>query len=223
MPSEFMSLLRGSSLIKKALDEFVAMIGNCEYLYNEAWRVLSTQDEIEQIPQYFYDRDIEVNSQEREIRKMLLEHLSIQPTHDTSGSLVLMSLVKDAERIGDYSKNIFEAGILYRGTIKGIRYFERLSVIQKDIANNFPRLMQAFKESDEKLANQLLRKYTPIKRECDKILNELFEVEVSTNEAVVTAMLSRYLKRINSHLSNIASGIVYPLNEIDFVSGDILE
>lgn len=223
MPSEFMSLLRGSTLIKKALDEFVSMISNCEYLYNEAWRVLSTQDDIDRIPQYFYDRDIEVNEQERGIRKLLFEHLSIQPKHDTSGSLVLMSLVKDAERIGDYSKNIFEAGILYRGTIKGIRYFERLSVTQKDIAVNFPKLTQAFSKSDEKLANQILSRYTPIKRECDKILNELFEIEVSTNEAVVTAMISRYLKRINSHVSNIASGIIYPINEIDFVRGDILE
>jgi phosphate uptake regulator len=199
------------------------MIGNCEYLYNEAWRVLSSQDNIEVIPQYFYDRDREINQQEKDIRRLLFEHLSIQPKHDTSGALVLMSLVKDAERIGDYSKNIFEAGVLYRGTIKGIRYFDRLSLVHKEISENFPKLKQAFKYSDEKLANQILARYTPIKRECDKILYELFEVEMSNNEAVVTAMLSRYLKRINSHVSNISSGIVYPLNEIDFVSGDILE
>ena len=41
--------------------------------------------------------------------------------------------------------------------------------------------------------------------------------------AVVTALISRYFKRINSHLCNIASGIIYPLNEIDFVRGDIFE
>jgi len=40
---------------------------------------------------------------------------------------------------------------------------------------------------------------------------------------VATALLSRYLKRINSHISNFATGIVYPLDEIDFVRGDILE
>ncbi|MFC1920456.1 PhoU domain-containing protein [Chloroflexota bacterium] len=223
MASEIINMLRGTSLIKKAIQEFVTMIGNCEYLYNEAWTVLSTQDNIERIPQNFYDRDIEVNYQEKEIRRLLFEHLSIRPKHDTSGSLALMSLVKDAERIGDYSKNIFEAGVLYRGTIKGIVFFSRLSITQKNIADNFPILKEAFKKSDEKLAKQILKNYTPIKRECDKILYELFEVELSTNEAIVTAMLTRYFKRINSHVSNIASGIVYPLNEIDFVSGDIFE
>ncbi|MDP6501730.1 MAG: hypothetical protein QGI51_01000 [Dehalococcoidales bacterium] len=31
------------------------------------------------------------------------------------------------------------------------------------------------------------------------------------------------MRRFNSHMSNVASGIIYPLNEIDFVRGDILE
>jgi len=216
-------MLRGSPLIKKAIELFIDMISGDEHLYNEAWRVISTEENIERIPQSFYDKDIEVNNQEKEIRRLLFEHLTIRPSHDISGCLVLMSLVKDAERIGDYSKNIFEAGVLYRGTIKDIKFFTRLLPTQKNIADSFPVLREAFKNSDVKLANDILKNYTPIKRECDRILNELFEAEVSTNEAVVTAMLSRYFKRINSHISNIASGLVYPLNEIDFVSGDILE
>jgi phosphate uptake regulator len=216
-------MFRGSALIRKAIDLFIEMINGDEYLYNEAWRVISTEENIDHIPQYFYDKDIEVNNQEKEIRRLLFEHLSIRPKHDVSGCLALMSLIKDAERIGDYSKNIFESGILYQGTIKNIKYFDRMAPTQKKIAESFPVLSKAFRNSDEKLAREILRNYAPIKRDCDKILNELFEDEVTPNEAVVTAMLSRYFKRINSHISNIASGIIYPLNEIDFVRGDILE
>jgi phosphate transport system protein len=218
-----LNMFQGPPLINRSINLFLDMISTDEYLYNEAWRVISTEANINQIPQYFYDKDIEVNNQEKEIRRLLFEHLSFRSRRDISGSLVLMSLIKDAERIGDYSKNIFEAGILYKGTIKDIKFYNRLVPTQKKIADNFPVLRNAFENSDEKLANEILRKYTPIKRDCDKILHELFEQEVSANEAVVTAMLSRYFKRINSHISNIASGIIYPLNEIDFVSGDILE
>jgi len=217
------NMFQGPPLIQKSIGLFLDMISADEFLYNEAWRVITTEANINQIPQYFYDKDIEVNNHEKEIRRLLFEHLSFKSRRDISGSLVLMSLIKDAERIGDYSKNIFEAGILCQCTIKDIKFYERLIPTQKKIADNFPILTKAFKNSDEKLANEILRKYTPIKRDCDKILNELFEQEVSANEAVVTAMLSRYFKRINSHISNIASGIIYPLNEIDFVSGDILE
>ena len=217
------NMFQGPPLIQKSIDLFLDMISADEFLYNEAWRVITTEANINQIPQYFYDKDIEVNNHEKEIRRLLFEHLSFKSRRDISGSLVLMSLIKDAERIGDYSKNIFEAGILCQCTIKDIKFYERLIPTQKKIADNFPVLTKAFKNSDEKLVNEILRKYTPIKRDCDKILHELFEQEVSANEAVVTAMLSRYFKRINSHISNIASGIIYPLNEIDFVSGDILE
>ncbi|MFC2015238.1 PhoU domain-containing protein [Chloroflexota bacterium] len=224
MTSEIIKMMRGTSLIKKALREFISMTGNCEYLYDEAWSVLRTQDVIEKIPQYFYDRDIMVNEQEKEIRRLLFEHLSVNPLHDLSGALALMSLVKDAERIGDYSKNLFETGVLYKGTIKNIKFFGRLTETQQAIAVNFPKLKKAFEESDEEIAQEILKKYTPIKRECDVLLYELFkEEEISTNEAIITGLLTRYLKRINSHVSNIASGIVYPLNEIDFVRGDILE
>ena len=223
MTSEIVNMLRGSSLIKKAIKLFVEMISGDEYLYNEAWRVITTEETIDHIPQYFYDKDILVNNQEKEIRRLLFEHLSLRPGHDVSGCLALMSLVKDAERIGDYSKNIFEAGILHGGSITDIQFYQRLIPTQKKISKSLPVLRKAFRNSDEKLAGEILRQYTPIKRDCDKILNELLEQTVSSNEAVVTAMLSRYFKRINSHISNIASGIVYPLNEIDFVSGDILE
>ncbi len=216
-------MLRGSNLVKKAIDLFIKMINGDEYLYNEAWRVITTEETIDRIPQYFYDRDIEVNNLEKEIRRLPFEYLSIRPGHDTSGCLALMSLIKDAERIGDYSKNIFEAGILYEGNIRNMKFFERIVPTQKKISESLSVLAKAFKNSDVKLAEGILRNYQPIKRDCDKILNELFEQQVSPNEAVVTAMLSRYFKRINSHISNIASGIVYPLNEIDFVRGDILE
>ncbi|MFC2012300.1 PhoU domain-containing protein, partial [Chloroflexota bacterium] len=165
------------------------------------------EENIDHIPQSFYDKDIEVNNKEKEIRRLLLEHLAINPGHDISDCLVLMSLVKDAERIGDYSRNIFEAGILYRGTIKDIRFYYRLFPTQKKIADNFPMLRKAFKNSDGKLAHEILKNYGVIKRDCDKTLNELFKQDVSTNEAVVTAILSRYFKRINSHVNNIASGL----------------
>ncbi len=178
---------------------------------------------IDQTKQLFYDKDISVNKGEREIRRMLVEHLSIHPRHDISGSLVMMSLVKDAERIGDYSKNIFEVGIMLEGKVKEMKYLERLSSLHRKIADRFPQLKTAFLESDTNIARKILKEYAPIKGECNGILRDLFSEELSTREAVATALLSRYLKRINSHMSNIASGIVYPLDQIDFVRGDILE
>ncbi len=209
--------------MKKAVAEFGDMLNNDEYLFSHAWKGLTGQATIDRIPQSFYDKDQTVNSQEREIRRLLVEHLSLNPKRDISGCLALMSLVKDAERIGDYAKNIFEVGVMFKGKIKDIKYFSRLAAVKQRMADRFPILVRAFRESDTKLAEEILHGYASIKSECNHILQDLFSERLSSQEAIATALLSRYLKRINSHMSNIASGIIYPLNEIDFVRGDILE
>jgi len=154
---------------------------------------------------------------------MIAEHLSIHPRQDISGCLAMMSLVKDAERIGDHSKNIFEIAIVLQGVFEEMKYLEHLSSIQKRIADRFPLLKGAFLESDEDAAKRILNDYGAIKADCNKILSDLLSEEMPTREAVAMTLLSRYLKRINSHMSNIASGLVYPLDQIDFVRGGILE
>lgn len=223
MLKEIVALWKGETFMEKVVREFGEMLSDDEYLYTLAWETFLGRIDIEQTKKPFYEKDISVNKREREIRRMLVEHLSIHPRQDISGCLAMMSLVKDAERIGDYSKNIFEIAIVLQGVFEEMKYIERLSSIQKRIADRFPLLKEAFLESDEDAAKRILNGYEAIKAECNKILSHLLSEEMPTREAVATALLSRYLKRINSHMSNIASGLVYPLDQIDFVRGGILE
>ena len=60
-----------------------------------------------------YERDVAVNELERSIRRKVLRHLTVNPGHDVAICLALMSVAKDAERIGDYCKNVFEVGVFY--------------------------------------------------------------------------------------------------------------
>ena len=223
MLKEIMSLWKGERFMKKIIGQFGEMLDADEYLFNHSWEVLTGQAVIDQVEKDFYDKDSAVNKYEREIRRMLLEHCSLHPRHDISGCLAMMSLVKDAERIGDYSKNIFEIAVILGGVFKDLKHLERLSLIQRKIASRFPQLKSAFLESDANMAGEILKDYAPIKSECNSMLRDSFSEQLSTREAVAMALLSRYLKRVNSHMSNIASGIIYPLDQIDFVRGDILE
>lgn len=220
---QIMALWKGEVFMRKVVEEFGEMLSDNEYIFTRSWEVVIGEVVIDQIKQSIYDRDRAINKHEREIRRRLLEHLSINPGQDTSACLVMMSLVKDAERIGDYAKNIFDLGIMLQGVAKNMKYMEKLSQTQKKIALRFPTLKKAFLESDEDMAKEILKDYATIKAECNTMLHGLLEENLSTREAVATALLSRYLKRINSHMSNIASGIIYPLDQIDFVRGDLLE
>ena len=100
MLRQIVALWKGESFIKKVVGEFGEMLSDTEYLFTHAWEALIGEAVIDQIPQPFYDKDIAVNSREREIRRMLVQHLSIYSKPDIPGCLAMMSLVKDAERIG---------------------------------------------------------------------------------------------------------------------------
>ena len=129
----------------------------------------------------------------------------------------MMSLIKDAERIGDYSKNIFDLAIMLDGDAKEMKYIERLSSVQRKISERFPLLQRAFLDSNEEAANSVLMEYEAIKGECKGLLLDLFDDKLPLREAVTTTILIRSFKRINSHMSNIATGMVYPMDKIDFV------
>src|SRR3989338_9518519 len=52
--------------------------------------------------------DSKINTLQQVIRRDIITHISVNGIKDILPCLLLVSLVKDAERIGDYSKKIFE-------------------------------------------------------------------------------------------------------------------
>lgn len=223
MLREIIAIWRHQEFMNKVVEEFGQMLQDDEYIFANAWGAIEGRLNIAKIKEDIRARDKSVNEREREIRRRLLEHLSLNPTQDVSGCLVMMSLVKDAERLGDYAKNIFDLSVVLKGGAKEMKYFQRLSNIRGRMEGHLKQLQEAFLEGKEGLAQKILDDYAPIKNDCSGVLDDLFEDELPTREAVATAMLSRFLKRINSHICNIASGLIYPVDRIDFVRGGILD
>jgi len=217
------AMWKQKGFMNKVVEEFCGMLRDDAYILSSAWAVMRGERSVEAAKQPLYEKDRSVNSQEQEIRRRLLEHLSINPGQDVSGCLILMSLVKDAERIGDYAKNIFDLRVILEKDAGDMRHFNRLCAIEEKLAKHLQQLAEGFGTGNGELAKTVLDSYAPLKEECSKILFDLFREDLPTQEAVATALLSRFLKRINSHTCNIASGLVYPLDKIDFVRGEILE
>jgi phosphate uptake regulator len=214
---EILGLWKQDNFMENVVERFGEMLYDAEFVFDCAWRSILGQMVIDEVRQQVYDKDININKNEREIRRMLAEHLSINPKQDVSGCLVMMSLIKDAERIGDYSKNIFDLATMLDGDAKEMKYMERLSAVQRKISQHFPLLQRAFLDSNEEAANSVLKEYEPIKGACKGMLLDLFDDKLPLREAVTTTILIRSFKRINSHMSNIATGMVYPMHKIDFV------
>ena len=216
MFKNLMSFWKGKDFLTEVLNEFKEMLDDTKYMFESVCNALIEGKVDSCLKDKIYEVDRKVNRLEKEIRKRIVEHLSIQPSVDIPVSLVLMSVVKDAERIGDYCKNLFEITDLLDKPLKRERFEELFDRIDKKILEEFEKTQKAFMESNEKLAKEILYLEGGVVKSCDDIVKKLAKSSLSTNEAVCLTLLARYFKRVAAHLANIGSSVILPVSDLDF-------
>ena len=152
--------------------------------------------------------------------KKVMKHLLLSGDQQLASGLALVSVVIDIERIGDYTKNIFDLARrhpnrLLAGSIEG-----KLQEIEADTKSVFRKTIQAFREGDEELAREAMEDYMEdISTDCEKLVDDLIAGNVEGLEGpeyAAVVLYLRYLKRIGSHSRNIASSIVNPFHRIGY-------
>jgi len=216
MFKNLMSFWKGKSFLTEVLEEFKEMLSDTKSMFESVCEVLIKGQGALDLEKRIYNLDKQVNRFEKEIRKRIVEHLSIQPGTDVPVSLVLMSVVKDAERIGDYCKNLLEINSLLDKPIERKGFEKLFNGIDKKILEEFEKTQKAFIESDENLAKEIMYLERGVVKECDEIVKELAKSAFSTNEAVCLTLLARYFKRVAAHLANIGSSVILPISDLDF-------
>ncbi len=217
MFKNIMRFWKGKDFLNQVLEDFKSMLNDTESMFNLVIkRLLYNEGDLDALKKEIYDIDSKVNKAEKDIRKRIIEHLSIQPSVDVSTSLLLMSVVKDAERVGDYSKNLFEVSKFLAQPIDKNKYKELFNNIDQEIVELFKDTKKAFLESDEKKAVSSWNYERQIAKRCDEILEKLAKSNISVNEAVCFTLIARHFKRIAAHLTNIATSVVLPLSDLDY-------
>jgi len=216
MFKNLMQFWKGKDFLSEVLGEFKDMLEDTEKMFESVCQRLIYSQERPELQGKIYSIDKKVNELEKKIRKRIIEHLTLQPTVDVPVSLLLMSVVKDAERLGDYSKNLFEVTDLLEKPIDKKKYEKLFNGIEKEILELFKRTKEAFLESDEGQAAASWATKRGIGKRCEDIIRKLSREHMSINEAVCFALMSRYFKRLASHLTNIATSVILPINELDY-------
>lgn len=219
---ELIAVWKGKTFLSGIIKDFDQMLGDGEELFTEACGVWLGQKRPEELKEYIYSADQKINQEEQRIRRHLVEHLSVNPDVDVPGCLVFMSLVKDAERIGDYAKNIFEISLILPKGGGEDKYTKVLKEIQTDVAKNFSDMRKAFDGSDQKGARRVMERQRNISSRCEDLIKTMSKNTLACDKAVGYTLLSRYFKRVNAHVANIASSIVNPVEKIDFVREGLL-
>ena len=166
-------------------------------------------------------RDEEINQYHRDIRKKVVTHYSVSKdvTNINSG-LVLINMVVDIERVGDYTKNILDLAKYYTKKLRSEKISEDLRIIEQAVIERLQNTVKAVEEMDEIAAKELIKSY---RSDLGKLSDNLVASSISGDleigeEHMASSMVlyARYLKRIGAHLKNITSVVVNPFESIGY-------
>jgi phosphate uptake regulator len=209
------NLWRSEAPLEQQYAEFVEMLRMGRVFYGTVLDVLHGDRDVEALRVQIYSTDVKINKRERQIRKEIIAHLSVSPGEEVPACLVLMSIVKDAERIGDFCKNLYESAVYLGKPIAETKFAYSIDEFELYVEDLFDDTITAFKEEDEVRATEIMQDEVRMNKRFDYFLQELAGSDVPTREAVCTTLIVRSLKRIQAHLSNIASSVVLPVHHID--------
>lgn len=223
MFEKFSLIWKGDSPLKEQYNEFIEMLNIIRDMFHVVLETLRVGKEIEEMADMVYKTDIKINKMERNIRKHLVSHLTFNPGREIPESLVLMSIVKDAERLGDFCKNLFEATLYWNKPCGELHYCKKITEFAEYVNETFDSTIKAFETEDNILAAEIVQDEARWNKRFDGFIKELSESDISTKQAVCTTLMTRMLKRLQAHLSNIASSVIMPVHYIDYRPKNIEE
>jgi len=219
MFKQIFEIFKSDSLYDQALSECYEMLDIDLTMFKESIKSLRESDSTD-INIDIFAMDKKINEFERDVRRKVMTHLAIGGKEDIGSGLVLVSVVIDIERIGDYTKNIYDLAVNHPKKLIGGSIEDRLSEIEKISFNLFEESIYAFKNQDIEKARGLMGHYKDnISSQSDAITNEIITGEVSdldVGSASAVGLYSRYLKRIAAHSRNIISSVVNPFERIGY-------
>lgn len=199
-----------SGLVELAFKEFSAMLAQAAKMHDLALEALLENKPLEVDLDQMDDA---IDEGERVIRRTVLEHLSLNPAKDLVASLVLISMVQDAERIGDFARGLGDFPRLAKHPVSG-PFAEELRSISERVRPLFDRCEQAFRDDVLEDARTVVEAHIRIKADLAKYIASVADSDLSADMAIVYAATARNLQRISAHLSNIASSVVQPFDRI---------
>jgi phosphate transport system protein len=202
-----------SRSLKEINTQFLQMLEDGRHVFDASANALLGGTDPEVIREDLFRTDQRINRTEQAIRREIVIHGSIHGAGTFPALLVLMSLVKDAERIGDYCKNIYHLATVrpYLGDEKELASMVNF---KDEISRLIVRAHSIVKSQDEGLAKGLVEDTGRQSQYCDEELEKALREKGQNMAGRVLAY--RYFKRVVSHTSNIVSSVIMPLDLLDY-------
>ena len=223
--TQFFKMMSHQDLLTQALNDTHEM---AEIAYGQYRSVIKitfddikkelTPDEIEQVRK----KDFLLNHFEKSIRKKVFEHLAVNDKEEQQlyTAFILTTIVNNFERIGDYAKNICEVAEI-KHMLKDEEWNKKIMDYSGKIGIIFEDTLAAFKNGDAEMAKKVIDLHFEIK---SRINEDIYTIATKDPDPKVNyvayGLFLRYLKRISSHLMNVATSITNPIDKIGYYVGD---
>ena len=215
MLRELLSIFSKADLLRQAVAQTEEMLTIAQEMFAEAnARILK------KAPAQFsvHKRDKDINQLEGEIRRKVLEHLSISAKQDVVASLVLTTVTGYIERIGDNTKRFTELDDLYSGDFSALPQYETLCRLTDSVGRSFELVRQAFHDEDPRMAEEVFQIHKEVRDGLNKVVKGAYadDPRYDKNAAITEVLFARSLKRINANLKNVATTVTKPFDEIGY-------
>ena len=214
---ELLSIFRSNEPLSAMSKNFTQMLKLTNDMTVQAGDIFFGTQTDPEVRTQIYEADVQVNKLQRTIRRQVITHLSIhENTPSLPYCLLLMSLVKDVERLGDYAKNLSDAIALYGDALPDDAIVRELREIRSGVEGLSAAAAEVFVTSDRERALELTRHGRELTHRCEALLRQIAQSDYDASRTAAVALATRYYKRIGGHVLNVLSSATMPLHKLDY-------
>ena len=218
--NDIIKIWKSDSLLSQAWDDSISMLKLSHDIFIKSIDSFNSHDSVEEI-KALKKEDRKINDYQMTVRRKVLTYFSLETSsREVPNGLILVDMVVDIERIGDYCKNISDLTLMQKGPFDFGELKEEISAMEEEVRSRFSITIQVIENQDEDLARTLNDKYKKtVSSASDKIVSGIVSGDVkldSQSKSASLVLYARYLKRIGAHLKNITSTVVNAYDRIGY-------
>jgi phosphate uptake regulator len=197
------------------LRRFREMLSDGRHAFDLAITAIVSGGDPAAVREEVFETDQRINRNEQALRRELIVHASVRGTTAFPTSLLLMSLVKDAERIGDYAKNILD--LARHKSVLSPEEQDLITPLAAKASDMLGRAARLFDSQDEAAAAAFLEEEHGLRHQCEAAIDKWIDDADKNHSAA--CLVTRFIKRVAGHAGNVVSSVVMPLDMLDFHPG----
>jgi len=201
--------------LDKMTRELERMIQEGRHMFDAASNALLAGTNPDAIREDLFQTDQRINRLEQQIRRQIVVHGSVHGMTDLPELLILMSVAKDAERIGDYAKNLF--GIASERPIPPTSaYHKELLAVKESISGLLGDAPEVYDSQDKPAAKRFVERAQASMSRCDRAVESILASDAGSGLDTAAALSFRHMKRTAGHIQNIVTAVLMPVDKLDF-------